>query len=95
MQTIEEVRAHKRKRDRKRKAEGICKDCGLGAEPKCDGTYKVRCGECSKKHNRSNHGQIHKKPNLGRDFRTCSCGGVYYEEYNYCPYCGKEIKNVF
>lgn len=57
VQTHEEVLAHIRARYRKRKAEGVCKDCGCAAEPKGDGTYKCRCWRCGKKHNQSNHGQ--------------------------------------
>lgn len=57
-QTHEEVLAHIRARYRKRKEEGVCKDCGCAAEPKGDGTYKCRCWRCGKKHNQSNHSGI-------------------------------------
>lgn len=44
VQTHEEVLAHIRARYRKRKEEGVCKDCGCAAEPKGDGTYKSAAG---------------------------------------------------
>ncbi len=57
VQTKEEVLIRKRERAKNRKTEGICKDCGLAAEPNSDGTYKCRCWRCAQKHNQSNHGQ--------------------------------------
>ena len=48
VQTKEEVLIRKRERAKNRKTEGICKDCGLAAEPNSDGTYKCRCWRCAK-----------------------------------------------
>ena len=27
------------------------------------------------------------------DAKTCVCGGVYYSEYSFCPWCGRKIKS--
>lgn len=26
------------------------------------------------------------------DAKSCACGGVYYVEYSFCPWCGRKIK---
>lgn len=57
VQTKEEVLIRKKERAKKRKVEGLCKECGLAAEPNSDGTYRCRCWRCAQKHNQSNHGQ--------------------------------------
>lgn len=27
------------------------------------------------------------------DAKSCVCGGVYYAEYSFCPWCGRKIKS--
>lgn len=89
----------------KRKAQGLCVDCGRPAEMSRYGKLKIRCAECGKKNRenareryRQNHGLIYRQRRKESRYTTdewqvvttCpECKIQVGADYWFCPWCGQ------
>lgn len=77
----------------KRKANHLCIRCGRPARAKEDGGFYTKCAECAERDiERSNKYRSNKyrsKPNK-YEKKCLACGIPMFDEYIYCPWCGKK-----